>query len=850
MSAARLAATPAAGGLTIRARILLLALAVLLPGALVLVWRLGGEIQQSREDAVLTVSLLRDDTMSQVSRVLRHASALLDYVAQEPQLQSGDAGTCRAAAQAIPLLTPGFLRVEVRTPDGTLLCWSSHDAPAATTGSRAQASPSSAMGRMHLDPPTGRPVVAMSRMLPSPAGIRPSELRLLLDLGSMSDELARDSADGAIVTVVDQDLTILMRTRQGAEFIGKKTTIADPTHSGNAGFVDSAGRDGIDRLYAYGSIPETGWRVFAGLPRDQVYAGYEQARQRTILVGLLVLLFACALAWKLASVIARPIAALQAAVRRVATGDLAGHVEVGGPPEMQRVAEDFNRMVDALALSRSRLQALFDTMSEAVVTVDDAQTVVMANPAAATLLRCTTSVLIGSKLDRWIPAGARDAHRLDVERFGSSGSGPRDMGHRPEITALCFDGEETPIEASISMVEHEGRRLYMAVLRDVNERRKAMVALERSKALLTAALENMSDAVMIVDAQGRLIAHNAALASFYRLPDGSVPPADVHELAALFEVRMEDGRVAQPQECACLLAIRGEAGTGLLHRLRRLDGGPSWVGSFNFAPIRNAQGVLSGAVVTARDVTAALEAKRELERSRDALRRLVGSLDRSIDDERKRISRELHDDLQQTLAAIGMESSTALRVTPEPRRALHDALQRIESLSHGALRSTRRIIADLRPQLLEELGLAAALCHMADVHARRYRMGCDVEVDDDFDTSALPELVATCLYRVAQEALHNIARHAGATHVHVRLRMMDGHAVRLEIQDDGRGLETDVDDKPRGFGLLGMAERVHALAGSLRVWSPPGDGTVVDAQLPLDLGVQDDAADAAQPPSS
>ncbi|HYP33680.1 MAG TPA: PAS domain S-box protein [Burkholderiaceae bacterium] len=576
----------------------------------------------------------------------------------------------------------------------------------------------------------------------------------------------------------------------------------------------------------------------------------EQARQRTAFVGAAALLLACALAWKLASVIARPVASLQAAVRRVATGDLAGHVRVDGPPEMRRVAEDFNRMVDALALSRSRLQALFDTMSEAVVTVDDAQTVVVANPAAATLLRCPMSVLIGSKLDRWIPEHARDAHRLDVERFGSSAAGPRDMGHRPEIAALCFDGEETPVEASISMVEHEGRRLYTAVLRDVSERRKAMTALARNKALLTAALANMSDAVTIVDAHGLILAVNDAFSAFYRLSPAGPAPRSVQELAALLDIHRADGRAAGANECAGLQAIAGHSGTGVLYRLRRLDGGEPWIGSFNFAPIRDASGTITGAVSTARDVTTQLAAQQELERSRDALRRLVGSLDRSIDDERRRISRELHDDLQQTLAAIGLESSAALRLTPAPQGVLHDALLRIESLSHGALRSTRRIIADLRPQLLEELGLAAALCHMADVHARRHHMSCDVEVDDEFDAEALPELVATCLYRVAQEALHNVARHAGATHVHVRLRMVDGHAVRLEILDDGRGLETDAGDRPRGFGLLGMSERVHALAGSLRVWSPPGGGTAVDAQLPLDLGGGDEPAAEAAPQTS
>jgi len=830
------AGDPDSGGLTIRARILLLALAVLLPAAMALAWRFAAELEQSRQDALKTVSLLRDNSTRHLSWVLRHASALLDFVAQHAQMRNGDVASCRATVQAVPLLQPGFMRLEMQDASGGFLCWSSASRPPPSYRPPVGDGPAgSTVGPARTDPATGRRVVALSQEVVDGAGAVVGRIHLMLDLASMSEELARNTTAGAVITVTDPQATILMRTQEAEAFVGRREASPDPTDGRSSGFVAAASRDRVDRLYAYGAVPEAGWRVLAGLPRDHVYAAYVQTRQRTIVVGSMVLVLACTMAWQLASVIARPIASLQAAARRVGDGDL-GHVAVTGPPELRGVAEEFNRMVDALSLSRSRLEALFDTMSEAVVTVDDAHNVVMANPAAAALLRCPMSVLVGSTLDRWIPEQARDTHRRDVERFGASGSAPRDMGRRPEITALRFDGEETPIEASISVAQVQGRRFYTAVLRDVSERRRTMTALAQSKALLDAALANMSDAVAILDAQGRFIAVNEAFASFYRLPAGSPPVPGVRELAAMLEIRFADGRAAGVDECAGLRAIAGESGTGVLYRLRRSDGGEPWVGSFNYAPIRDADGTITGAVSTARDVTAQLSAQQDLEHSRDALRRLVGSLDRSLDDERRRISRELHDDLQQTLAAIGMESSTALRLAPPPEGAVRDALHRIESLSHNALRSTRRIIADLRPQVLEELGLAAALCNMADVHARRHRMACDVEVDDDFDATALPELVATCLYRVAQEALHNVAKHAGASRVHIRLCMVDGQAVHLEIRDDGRGIEQDADTRPQGFGLLGMSERVHALAGSLVVYSPPGDGTVVDVELPLDRG--------------
>jgi PAS domain S-box-containing protein len=848
-SAGAPAAGVARGRMTIRSRILLLALAVLLPSALTLAWRLGCEIRQSREEAWRTVTLLRDGTARQMTDTLRHADALLQSVAERPRIRAvGDASACQSAIQATPLLQAGFMRLEMRTPSGQLLCWSSH-APLPQDAGAPGPAARPGLGQARPDPATGRLVVPMSHPMTDPSGASTGELRLILDLAAVSENLARETADGAVITVVDGTSAILMTTLRPSDFIGRRGPAIDPGACEARGIVDASGSDSIDRLYACGSIPGTGWRVLAGLPRDHVYAAYTQALQRTIVVGSLVLLLACVLTWQLASAIARPMRALQKAARRIATGDL-GHVVVEGPPELQDVAEDFNRMVDALALSRSRLQALFDTMSEAVVTVDDDQTVVMANPAAATLFRCMPQQLVGSKLDRWIPQRAREAHRVEVARYGASGAGPRDMGRRPALAALCFDGQETPIEASISMVEVDGRRFFTAVLRDVSERRKAMEALARNKALLNAALSSMSDAVAILDAQGRFIAVNDAFAAFYRLPASSPAPRRIGDLVEMLDIRFVDGRPATAGQCAGLQALAGQSGTGVLYRLQRVDGGEPWIGSFNYAPIRDEQGVITGAVATARDVTAQLAAQQELEHSRDALRNLVGALDRSLDDERRRISRELHDDLQQTLAAIGMECAAASHLAPSPQAALQDALRRIESLSRNALRSTRRIIADLRPQLLEELGLAAALCNMADMHARRYHMHCKVEVEDDFDSRALPDRVATCLYRVAQEALHNIAKHAGATQACIRLHMAGVRGVRLEIHDDGRGFGDAAASGRKGFGLLGMSERVHALRGSLRLHSKPGGGAVVEVELPLADDCEDGASPDSTPPIS
>ncbi|HEX7637970.1 MAG TPA: histidine kinase [Burkholderiaceae bacterium] len=262
--------------------------------------------------------------------------------------------------------------------------------------------------------------------------------------------------------------------------------------------------------------------------------------------------------------------------------------------------------------------------------------------------------------------------------------------------------------------------------------------------------------------------------------------------------------------------------------------------------VREAQ-VVGDALVRAsallRERTGELaRATQDLEESHGALRRLMAALDRAQDDERKRIARELHDDLQQTLAAIGMEAAAAGPVLAEQPAPVRRALERVQVLASTALLSTRRIIADLRPQVLEELGLVAALRNLAEVHATRHGMPCDVEIDDALENLVLSPSVSGCLYRVAQEALNNIAKHARAGSVAIVLHQLPGGDLRLHVLDDGCGLASGADAKPQAFGLLGMSERVHAVGGRLRVYSSAQAGTVVEAILPLDVHPTDSPA--------
>ncbi|HEX7637678.1 MAG TPA: sensor histidine kinase, partial [Burkholderiaceae bacterium] len=153
-------------------------------------------------------------------------------------------------------------------------------------------------------------------------------------------------------------------------------------------------------------------------------------------------------------------------------------------------------------------------------------------------------------------------------------------------------------------------------------------------------------------------------------------------------------------------------------------------------------------------------------------------------------------------------------------------------LARTALRSTRRIIADLRPQVLEELGLVAALHDLGEVHTARTGTPCQVETDESLDHLELPPPVSGCLYRVAQEAMNNIAKHAHASRAGIALHRGDDGELHLRVTDDGCGFAADAGPRPQAFGLMGMAERVHAVGGRLSILSGSQSGTVVEVVLP------------------
>lgn len=487
-----------------------------------------------------------------------------------------------------------------------------------------------------------------------------------------------------------------------------------------------------------------------------------------------------------------------------------------------------------LHLSQARLRGVFDSVSDAILTTDDSQTIVMANPAAATMFGCPLPELLGTSIDRFIPEHHREHHREQMRKFGNGSTRAVAMNHRPGISGLRADGTEFPVEAAISCVNVDGQRLFTVILRDITEREQAQEVLRASKAKLDAALASMADAVMISDASGRLVQFNDAFVAFHRFPAKEAIPRTAERYAEIVDFCLANGQPTPLHMWPTARALRGETGSSVEYTLKRRDTGESWVGSYSFAPILGADGAITGAVSTARDVTELYRVRAELVASQASLRRLLTAQDTVQETERKRIARELHDELQQILAAIRLDASSAAAELATHPQGVPELLAKIGDLATNAIVSTRRIVNDLRPQMLEDLGLVPALEALATRFSQRTRIACEVHARGRFRADGdVPPAVATCLYRITQEALNNVVKHADAGRVVVQLEDDPEGSVVLGITDDGIGLTPKDRRKPDSYGLHGMDERVRALKGRLLISSEPGKGTTVQVVLPL-----------------
>ena len=285
-------------------------------------------------------------------------------------------------------------------------------------------------------------------------------------------------------------------------------------------------------------------------------------------------------------------------------------------------------------------------------------------------------------------------------------------------------------------------------------------------------------------------------------------------------------------EIRVVAALRSQTLSGRydeVYRIVRPDSTERWVWD-RAVVVRDAAGRVRHLAGIAADITERKKAEDALRRSHAQLRALSERRELVREEERTRVAREIHDELGQVLTTLKLDLAWLADKPPAGPRALRNRLRALSRRIDGAIRTVQTIATALRPAPLDHLGLVAAL----EWHARQFQAlsGLRVDLDVALNDPGLDPRLSIAVFRIFQEALTNVARHAGASRVDVHLAEEDG-ALRLDVIDDGRGIREAARDDIGSLGVLGMRERARSLAGELDVRPLPGGGTAVSLRLPL-----------------
>jgi PAS domain S-box-containing protein len=467
------------------------------------------------------------------------------------------------------------------------------------------------------------------------------------------------------------------------------------------------------------------------------------------------------------------------------------------------------RNEEAIEQSHRRFQAVFENSLDGILLMDDSGRLVDVNPSIFQLLGYSREELLTLTIQDVTTPQDRERIPDLMEQLLATGT------QSGEYTLLCKDGTTrvTEYRAVANMLPG----LHLAVHRDLTTRKRA----EDETRILNSALENAVEGIARLDIQGRYLAVNRAYAGMldYRPEElvgrdwqSTTHGKDVEKVKAAYQQMLSQGRAE-----AELPGVRK-------------DGSVIWE-QITMVKAHDEQGQWIGHYCFMKDITPRKRAEEALRDSAERLQVLSRRVVEVQEQERRHIARELHDEIGQVLSAISINLHTVKAICDTAARFRID--ESIDIVNH-ATQQVRNLSLSLRPSMLDDLGLAATLRWLVLRHADR--AGLVAHFNFQSSGAPLPPNVAIAGFRVAQEAVNNVVRHARAKHIWVKLRQSD-HEVNLAVRDDGVGFDPEAARRraARGesFGLLGIQERVELLGGRAEIRSQPRRGTRIRVWLPM-----------------
>ncbi|MDH2433172.1 PAS domain-containing protein [Pokkaliibacter sp. MBI-7] len=463
-----------------------------------------------------------------------------------------------------------------------------------------------------------------------------------------------------------------------------------------------------------------------------------------------------------------------------------------------------------LHLREQEFRALADNSPDAIARYDRQGRRVYVNPVLARVLNRQSADILGKTYEEWHIDGADPAYEQHLRQALSSGEECRTTIFHPTATTLdpwrYVDFRFVPERDTHGQVAS-----VLAVGRDIT-------ALKEAELQLRALADNSPDYIARYDCDCRILYLNPALMAFLQLDNlttalGHLPSElDPQHAGAELEQHVQNcihsGRSDQLE-----LYLQPE---GVWHAIR-------------VVPECDAEGRVNSVLVVGRDISEHKARAAALHESQTLLRELAARREEDLEAERKRISREVHDELGQQLTSLRMSLTLLRHEFGLQQPALNSRLSQTFALVDQTIHSVRNIAASLRPAVLD-MGIALALEWLAQRFSEDSGIHCALALDDNV---MLDEARAIVVFRVVQESLTNIARHADACTVTIHLRQQ-GDNYHLHIEDDGKGFDTHSPRTRRTFGLIGMQERALMLGGSMHLHSQPQQGTRIELHIPVE----------------
>lgn len=476
--------------------------------------------------------------------------------------------------------------------------------------------------------------------------------------------------------------------------------------------------------------------------------------------------------------------------------------------------------------SEGRFRAIFEGAGFGIALVDLKEQTVESNPELQEMFGCAGEELRRIVFFEFTHPDHAVTYWDDVQKLLAGQSGRYQMEkryHRKNGQSAWFQLNVTLLRG----VDNEPR-FVICIVKDITDQKQAEKSLQLSEERFRALFENTMDMVVVVDSNGTNRMQSPSVEKIL----GYRPEERLGQNAFEFVHPQDRSKVYK----AFTEGIPTPESTNTVeHRIRHRDG--SW--RFLESRGRNLlhDPALSGILINARDITDRKRTEQELKSLSEKLRTLAEHLQLVLEEERTRIAREIHDELGQMLTGLKMDLSwvktqlteAGSRRTP---KLLIDRINSMSDLTSTTIESVRRIATELRPGVLDDVGLTAAIEWQTLDFMKRTGIQC--RFTSDFDHLELDRALSTAMFRILQEALTNVARHAMATRVNVRLSW-EGSDLLLKIDDNGRGISAKEISDSRSLGLLGMSERALLLGGEVNITGRSGKGTKMRVRVPIGL---------------